>query len=185
MRMIYSELQTSAGFVSTPIAKAPGLELAEAPKAALLFYWKACTVRFRVRGPIEPVSDAEADAYFATRSRESRIGAWASQQSRRSTAAELSMKRWQSGLPNSQARTCRAPSLAWLPVYRSNRISGTTGRTGCMTASCSGALPQCAMGQDAALSVVGARAYFAQMAQIPNEERKTLILTGASRGMPR
>jgi len=39
------------------------------------------------------------------------------------------------------------------------------------------------MGQDAALSVVGARAYFAQMAQIPNEERKTLILTGASRGI--
>ena len=39
------------------------------------------------------------------------------------------------------------------------------------------------MGQDAALSVVGARAYFAWMAQIPNEERKTLILTGASRGI--
>jgi NAD(P)-dependent dehydrogenase (short-subunit alcohol dehydrogenase family) len=39
------------------------------------------------------------------------------------------------------------------------------------------------MGQDAALSVVGARAYFARMAQIPNEERKTLILTGASRGI--
>ena len=52
------------------------------PKAALLLYWKSLHRQIRVRGAIEPVSDAEADAYFASRSRESRIGAWASSQSR-------------------------------------------------------------------------------------------------------
>jgi pyridoxamine 5'-phosphate oxidase len=61
---------------------AKGLELEAAPKAALLFHWKSLHRQIRVRGPIEPVSDAEADAYFASRSRESRIGAWASDQSR-------------------------------------------------------------------------------------------------------
>src|SRR6478672_5217641 len=70
------------GFVFyTNCQSAKGLELAEAPKAALLFYWKSLHRQIRVRGPIEKVSDKEADAYCATRSRESRIGAWASQQS--------------------------------------------------------------------------------------------------------
>jgi len=71
------------GFVFyTNCGSAKGLELEAAPKAALLFYWKSLHRQIRVRGPIEPVSDAEADAYFASRSRESRIGAWASDQSR-------------------------------------------------------------------------------------------------------
>jgi len=59
-----------------------GEQLATAPSAALLFHWKSLRRQVRVRGRVEPVSAAEADAYFAERARESRIGAWASDQSR-------------------------------------------------------------------------------------------------------
>jgi pyridoxamine 5'-phosphate oxidase len=58
-----------------------GRQLADRPVAALLFHWKSLRRQVRIRGLIEPVSAAEADAYFATRARESRIGAWASDQS--------------------------------------------------------------------------------------------------------
>jgi pyridoxamine 5'-phosphate oxidase len=61
---------------------AKGGQLTDQPKAALLFHWKSLRRQVRVRGTIEPVSEAEADAYFASRARESRIGAWASTQSR-------------------------------------------------------------------------------------------------------
>ena len=57
-------------------------ELAANPHAALLFHWKSLRRQVRVEGPVEPVSDAEADSYFASRGRESRLGAWASDQSR-------------------------------------------------------------------------------------------------------
>ena len=59
-----------------------GRQLTGHPVAALVFHWKSLRRQVRVRGSVEPVSPAEADAYFATRARESRIGAWASDQSR-------------------------------------------------------------------------------------------------------
>ena len=58
-----------------------GRELAANPKAALLFHWKSLRRQVRLRGPVERVTEAEADAYFATRSRLSQLGAWASKQS--------------------------------------------------------------------------------------------------------
>lgn len=61
---------------------AKGGQLAVAPSAALLFHWKSLRRQVRVRGAVELVSADEADAYFASRARESRIGAWASEQSR-------------------------------------------------------------------------------------------------------
>ena len=59
-----------------------GQELSANPNAALLFHWKSLRRQVRVEGPIEEVSAAEADAYFATRGRDSQLGAWASDQSR-------------------------------------------------------------------------------------------------------
>ena len=61
---------------------AKGRQLDAQPQAALLFHWKSLRRQVRTRGRVEPVTAAEADAYFASRARESRIGAWASDQSR-------------------------------------------------------------------------------------------------------
>ena len=83
LRMILLKGADERGFVFyTNTGSAKGGELAVNPKAALLFYWKSLGRQIRVRGPVEPVTEAEADAYFATRHPQSRIGAWASQQSR-------------------------------------------------------------------------------------------------------
>lgn len=71
------------GFVFyTNFESAKGEELLATRKAALNFHWKSLRRQVRVRGIVSTVSDAEADSYFATRPRGSRLGAWASQQSR-------------------------------------------------------------------------------------------------------
>lgn len=71
------------GFVFyTNTESAKGRELAVNPRAALLFHWKSLLRQVRLRGPVEPVTPEEADAYYASRPRGSRIGAWASIQSR-------------------------------------------------------------------------------------------------------
>jgi len=83
VRMVLLKEATPAGFVFyTNTLSAKGEELAAQPKAALCFHWKSLRRQVRVRGPVEPVSSAEADDYFASRAYGSRIGAWASQQSR-------------------------------------------------------------------------------------------------------
>jgi pyridoxamine 5'-phosphate oxidase len=71
------------GFVFyTNMESAKGRELLASGKAALCFHWKSLRRQVRVRGLVSMVSNPEADAYFATRARGSRLGAWASQQSR-------------------------------------------------------------------------------------------------------
>ena len=83
LRMVLLKEAGPGGFVFyTNRESAKGRELETNAKAALCFHWKSLRRQVRVRGPIEQVEDGEADAYFATRPRGSRIGAWASQQSR-------------------------------------------------------------------------------------------------------
>ena len=82
VRMVLLKDFSAEGFTFyTNLGSAKGRELAANPQAALLFHWKSLRRQVRVRGPVEQVSDAEADAYFATRARGSQIGAWASDQS--------------------------------------------------------------------------------------------------------
>lgn len=83
VRMVLLKDVDAAGFVFyTNLESAKGLQLDATGKAALCFHWKSLRRQVRVRGPVEAVSAAEADAYFASRARDSRIGAWASKQSR-------------------------------------------------------------------------------------------------------
>ena len=83
VRMVLLKGFDAAGFVFyTNFESAKGQEILGAMKAAMCFHWKSLRRQVRLRGPVEIVSDAEADAYFATRPRGSRIGAWASRQSR-------------------------------------------------------------------------------------------------------
>jgi pyridoxamine 5'-phosphate oxidase len=82
-RMVLLKALEPRGFTFyTNSESAKGLELGSNMKAALVFHWKSLRRQVRVRGPVEMVSAAEADAYFASRPRDSRIGAWASKQSR-------------------------------------------------------------------------------------------------------
>jgi pyridoxamine 5'-phosphate oxidase len=81
-RMVLLKGFDECGFVFyTNFDSVKGHELAVAPKAALVFYWKTLQRQVRLRGSVEPVSPAEADAYFSSRSRMAQIGAWASKQS--------------------------------------------------------------------------------------------------------
>ncbi|MBB3983630.1 pyridoxamine 5'-phosphate oxidase [Sphingobium fontiphilum] len=70
-------------------------ELLANPNAALLFHWKSLRRQIRIEGPVEPVDAATADAYFATRSRDSQLGAWASDQSRPLASREVFMARYE------------------------------------------------------------------------------------------
>ena len=82
VRMVLMKGFDTGGFVFySHIASQKGRELAANPKAALLFHWKSLRRQVRIRGNVTPVTDAEADAYFATRPKQAQIGAWASKQS--------------------------------------------------------------------------------------------------------
>ncbi|MHA1568508.1 MAG: pyridoxamine 5'-phosphate oxidase [Alphaproteobacteria bacterium] len=82
-RMVLLKGVDERGFVFyTNFDSRKGEQLTANPHAALCFHWKSLEQQVRVEGPVSRVDDAEADAYFDSRPRQSRIGAWASRQSR-------------------------------------------------------------------------------------------------------
>jgi len=83
VRMVLLKGFDERGFVFyTNFESAKGQEILSSMKAAMCFHWKSLRRQVRIRGPVEKVTDEEADAYYASRPRGSRIGAWASKQSR-------------------------------------------------------------------------------------------------------
>ena len=83
VRMVLLKGHGPAGFIFyTNLDSRKGAELASNAHAALLFHWKTLRRQVRIEGPIDAVADDIADAYFASRSRDSQLGAWASYQSR-------------------------------------------------------------------------------------------------------
>ncbi len=89
VRMVLLKGHDERGFVFyTNRESRKAQELGEGSKAALLFHWKSLRRQIRIEGPISRVDDAESDAYFASRGRDSQLGAWASEQSRPLDARE-------------------------------------------------------------------------------------------------
>ena len=83
VRMVLLKGHDERGFVFyTNYESRKAGELIANPRAALLFHWKSLRRQIRIEGPVSKVSEAEGDAYFATRHRDSQLGAWASDQSR-------------------------------------------------------------------------------------------------------
>jgi len=81
-RIVLLKHADERGFVFyTNFASQKGRHLQAHPKAALVFYWEPLGKQVRVQGPVSVVSDEEADAYYASRPRQSQLGAWASKQS--------------------------------------------------------------------------------------------------------
>ena len=95
VRMVLLKGVDTAGFVFYSNAESiKGRELAANPRAAINFHWKSLRRAVRVKGTIAQVSEAEADAYFATRPKDSQIGAWASNQSQHLDSREVLEERW-------------------------------------------------------------------------------------------
>lgn len=83
VRMVLLKGHSRDGFVFyTNDKSAKGEQLASNPRAALLFHWKSLRRQVRIEGPVERLPAESADSYFATRARDSQLGAWASDQSR-------------------------------------------------------------------------------------------------------
>ena len=96
VRMVLLKGHGPEGFTFyTNLDSRKGAEIAANARAALLFHWKTLRRQVRIEGPVAPVRDAEADAYFDTRSRDSQLGAWASWQSRPLDACATFEKRYE------------------------------------------------------------------------------------------
>ena len=117
-RMVLLKQHDERGFVFfTNGESRKGETLAANPRAALLFYWKPLKRQVRIEGPVEPVSDAEADAYFATRVREAQLGAWASDQSRPMASRRRFEERYQALAERYEGRDVPRP-----PHWRGYRV---------------------------------------------------------------
>ena len=96
VRMVLLKGHGPDGFIFyTNADSRKGEELAANPQAALLFHWKSLRRQVRIEGRVEEVGGAQADAYFATRARDSQIGAWASDQSRPLDARDTFERRYE------------------------------------------------------------------------------------------
>jgi len=96
VRMVLLKGHGPEGFVFyTNEQSAKGGQLQDNSKAAVLFHWKSLRRQVRVEGTVERVSTAEADAYFASRARDSQLGAWASDQSRPLDSREMFEQRFE------------------------------------------------------------------------------------------
>jgi pyridoxamine 5'-phosphate oxidase len=106
VRMVLMNAHDARGFVFfTNFESRKGEELLAHPRAALVFHWKSLRRQIRARGPVEVVDPAEADAYFATRSRLSQLGAHASRQSRplaRKSELMAEVEKLRAGLPDDE-----------------------------------------------------------------------------------
>ncbi len=90
VRMVLLKGHDKQGFVFyTNFTSRKGRALLANPRAALLFHWKSKLRQVRIEGPIAPIAEREADAYFASRPRDSQLGAWASDQSQPLASREL------------------------------------------------------------------------------------------------
>jgi pyridoxamine 5'-phosphate oxidase len=95
VRMVLLKDHGPGGFVFyTNDDSAKGRQLAENPAAAMVLHWKSLRRQVRIDGRVERVAEADADAYFATRGRDSQLGAWASDQSRPLARRELFERRY-------------------------------------------------------------------------------------------
>ena len=96
VRMVLLKGHGAKGFeFYTNLDSRKGAELAANATAALLFHWKSLRRQVRIDGPVELLPAAEADAYFATRARDSQLGAWASDQSRPLDSRETFEQRYE------------------------------------------------------------------------------------------
>ncbi len=109
VRMVLLKGFDERGFVFyTNFQSQKGQEILGTMKAALCFHWKSLRRQVRVRGVVEEVSKEEADSYFQSRPRDSRIGAWASQQSRPLESRFALETPWPSTPRNMRSAKCRA-----------------------------------------------------------------------------
>jgi pyridoxamine 5'-phosphate oxidase len=113
-RMVLLKGHDLRGFVFyTNSQSRKGGELAGNPHAALLFHWKSIRRQVRIEGRVEPAGAAEADAYFATRARDSQLGAWASDQSRPLASRASFEARYEAVKADYQGRDVPRPPHWW------------------------------------------------------------------------
>ena len=162
VRMVLLKHFDHYGFVFyTNFESAKGNAAGGNPHAAICFHWKSLRRQVRVSGPAVAVSDIEADAYFASRPKDSQIGAWASRQSRKLEgrfALEKEIARYAARFALSAV-----PRPEYWSGYRiipcpSN--SGVIGRSGCTNGPATGAKPYRDLDGRTSVSLSGSRTFF-------------------------